>query len=292
MHPLPTNGVAGRAPHADALPFGKDDPLEAVLRMGRDATRVVAYALLCAVLVHTAFVVRAELIPLEMMLWARGVSREVHYRLYETYEIDLLKPLEPAPAPPAPEPVKEEPKEAPPPAPVKDVTTPPAAPAAARAGAVLTAAPDPDAPAVFDGFISGTSETFSGGASAANGTSDTAVRVKPGVSGVPGGTGTAPTGPAAVDRSRVANTAGSRDWNCPFPAEADVDQIDQAFPSIQVTVRADGSPERAVIVSDPGHGFGRAAVSCAMRQRFEPALDRDGSAIPGLTKAIRVRFER
>jgi hypothetical protein len=31
---------------------------------------------------------------------------------------------------------------------------------------------------------------------------------------------------------------------------------------------------------------------CAMQEHYEPAWDHDGNAIPGLTKSIRVRFER
>jgi len=57
-------------------------------------------------------------------------------------------------------------------------------------------------------------------------------------------------------------------------------------------VRADGTPEKVTVLSDPGHGFGRAATRCAMLQHFDAALDHDGNAIPGLTKSLRVRFER
>ncbi len=301
MHSFSRNGVAHGEP-ALAYPAGPHragvgarDPLEAVLEMGRDASRIVSYALLGAVLLHAGLVVRAEIIPLEFMNWSRYIGREVHYRLYETYEIDLLKPPEPPPPPPPdePEPPKPEPKEPPPPVQVKEVV-PAAAPAAARAGAVLTAAPEPEAPVNFDGIISGTGETFAGGTTSVSGTSDTAVRGRAvAAGGVPGGTGKAAVGPAvAVDRSRVAGVAGSKDWNCPFPPEADSEQIDQAFPTIQVAVRADGTAERVTVLSDPGHGFGRAATRCAMQQRYETALDRDGNAIPGLTKSLRVRFER
>ena len=270
------------------------DPLGAVLELGHRASRVVVYALLGALLLHGAAVARAEIIPIELMSWTRMIGREVHYRLFETYEVDLLKPPEATPPPPEPEPEpeKETPKEPLLPVPVKEVV-PAAAPAAAKAGAVLTAPANPDEPANFDGIISGTGETFAGGSTAAGGTSDTAVRVKPAAAGgVPGGTGTAPSGPAAVDRSRVAGISGSKDWNCPFPPEADSEQIDQAFPTIQVAVRADGSPERVTVISDPGHGFGRAATRCAMLQHYNTALDREGNAIPGRTKSISVRFER
>jgi protein TonB len=296
MQSLSRNGVA----HAElgargVLVASSHEPLDAVLDMGRDASRIVFYALLGAFLFHGAIVLRAEVIPIEMMNWSRAVGREVHYRLFETYEVDLLKPVA-APIPvkePEPEPVKEQPKEPPPPVPVKEVA-PAAAPAAAKAGAVLTAPEKPDEPANFDGIISGTGETFAGGNTSINGTSDTAVRAKPAASGgVPNGTGTAPVGPAvAVDRSRTAGVSGSKDWNCPFPPEADSEQIDQAFPTIQVSVRADGTPEHVTVLSDPGHGFGRAATRCAMQQHFDSALDRDGKPVPGLTKSLRVRFER
>jgi protein TonB len=277
-------GPGGPRPFGGKAPPQRE-PLNAVLELGRNASRLVVYALIGAMLLHAAAIVRAEVIPIEMM----------NYRLFETYEIELLKPpaLPPTPPEPEPEPVKETPKEPPPPAIIKE-TVPAAAPAAAKAGAVLTAPPDPDAPANFDGIISGSGETFAGGNTGVNGTSDTAVRTKPlAAGGVPGGTGTAKTGPvSAVDHTRVAGVSGSKDWNCPFPPEADSEQIDQAFPTIQVAVRADGSPERVTVLSDPGHGFGRAATRCAMQQRYSAAMDHDGNPIPGLTKSISVRFER
>jgi protein TonB len=299
MASLSQNGVAHVAVGEGALAgyggrvMAMRDPLDAVLELGRNASRVASYAVLCALLFHTAFVVRAEVIPLEMMNWSRMVGREVHYRLFEVYEIELQKPPEAPIPPPPPVEEKEEAKPPPPPVAVKQVA-PAAAPAAAKAGAVLTAQPDPDAPANFDDIISGTGETFAGGETSLNGTSDKAVRGKPAASGgVPGGTGVAPTGPAvAVDRSRPAGISGSKDWNCPFPPEADSEQVDQAFPTIQVSVRSDGTPEHITVLSDPGHGFGRAAIRCAMMQRYETALDRDGNPIAGLTKSLRVRFER
>ena len=286
------NGQVALAYDLGTLP---PEPLDAVLDLGHRASHMVTGALIGAFILHAALVARAAVIPLDFMNWSRDIGHDIHYRLFETYEVELFKP--PAvPLPthtPEPEPVKEvAPRPPPAPVAVKDLE-PPAAPAAAQAGAVLTADPDPDAPANFDGIISGTGETFAGGATSLAGTSTTAVHTMPvAVGGVPGGTGKAATGPAAVDRSRVASVAGSKDWNCPFPPEADSDQIDQAFPTIQVAVRADGTPERVTVLSDPGHGFGRAATKCAMMQRFDPALDRDGNPIPGLTKSLRVRFER
>jgi periplasmic protein TonB len=298
MQSLSSNGVARghKGPHvafpvaaSTALGAGRD-PLDAVLEMGRNASRIAAVAMLCALLVHAAAITRAALIPIDFMHWSQLVGRAIHERLTSTYEVDIEKPPELPPPPPAPEP-KEEPKDPPPPVVIKE-TVPAAAPAAAVAGAVLTAAPDKDEPVNFDGIISGSGETFAGGNTTANGTSTSAVTAKPGASGVPGGTGTAATGPRDVDRSRIAKLSGSSDWHCPFPSEADVEQIDQAFVIVQVATRADGSPERVTVLSDPGHGFGRAAQRCAMQERYEPAFDHDGNAIAGMTKSIRVRFER
>jgi periplasmic protein TonB len=300
MQSLSRNGVAhgGLALPHGALAFPAPragGALDAVLDLQRGAGRIITYALLGAFFLHAAAVIRAEIIPIEMMNWAHGIGREVHYRLFETYEVDLLKPPETKLPPPKeePPPEKEEPKPPPPPMRMKE-EPPAAAPAAAKAGAVLTAPANPDEPANFDGFINGTGETYAGGNTMANGTSDTAVRARPAASGgVPGGTGTAPTGPAvSVDKSRPAAVSGSTDWNCPFPPEADSEQIDQAFPTIQVAVAADGSPTHVTILSDPGHGFGRAAVRCAMQQHFSTALDHDGNPIAGMTKSVRVRFER
>jgi periplasmic protein TonB len=274
--------------------------MQAVLGLGRNARRVVTLALAAALLIHGTAVARAAVIPIELMRWSQAIGRAVHTRIMETYEIDLLK-TEPPPPPPVepPPPPKEEPKE---PAPVlpKEATKlnepPPAAAAAAKASAVLTQAPDPNEPVdLTNAFVTGNADTYAGGVTQATGTSNTAVygarTVAPG--GAPGGTGTVP-GPAGngPDRSRAASLAGSKDWKCDFPPEADVDQIDQAFVVVQVMTRADGQPDRVSILSDPGHGFARAARICAMKERYDPALDREGHAIAGSTKSIRIRFER
>jgi len=59
-----------------------------------------------------------------------------------------------------------------------------------------------------------------------------------------------------------------------------------------VMVRADGTPESVRVVADPGHGFGRAARQCAMRQRYEPAQDREGHTLAGTMPPINVTFRR
>ena len=113
--------------------------------------------------------------------------------------------------------------------------------------------------------------------------------------GTPGGRGTAapapPPPPPAEDKSRQVGLVGGASWNCPFPPEADADQIDQAVVSVQVTVRPDGSALSASVVSDPGHGFGRAARICALARRYLPALNRAGEPIVG-SNLVNVRFSR
>ena len=62
--------------------------------------------------------------------------------------------------------------------------------------------------------------------------------------------------------------------------------------TVRVTVRADGSVERASVIRDPGDGFGEAAVACALKTRFTPALNRAGEPIKAKSPPIKVRFTR
>ena len=61
---------------------------------------------------------------------------------------------------------------------------------------------------------------------------------------------------------------------------------------IRVVARSDGTVEAVTIVSDPGHGFGEAAASCARRTRFLPARASTGETIRATSPPIRVRFTR
>lgn len=96
---------------------------------------------------------------------------------------------------------------------------------------------------------------------------------------------------APVDRSRPASLVRKGDWACPWPAEAEAEQIDQAVVVIAVTVSETGRA-LSVDVRDPGYGFGREARRCAMREAYVPALDREGRPTTAVTKPIRVRFSR
>jgi protein TonB len=93
------------------------------------------------------------------------------------------------------------------------------------------------------------------------------------------------------DRSTTVSLEG-QSWTCPWPPEADSEQIDEQTVVIRVVVDPDGSAESAEIILEPGHGFGKAAVACALRTHFTPAHDRDGNAIRTRSPPIRVRFTR
>jgi protein TonB len=229
----------------------------------------------------------------ELFAWEREIREVISYRLSQ-YEVDLIKEAPPPPPPPPEEPQPEPERELAKPIPKDQPPAPPPPPA--EAGKVLTSDPDPNAPVdLTNSFVTGDADQYRGGTSSAKGTSKTAIYNPAAANtGVPGGTGTAPAPrPTKDDKSRAPGLLGGVDWSdCPFPGEADAEQIDQAFVLIQVKVKADGSPEAVSILQDPGHGFGREAKKCAMRKRYANGLDVDGNPVPGTTKPVRVRFER
>jgi protein TonB len=273
------------------------DPFAGVLDM--EPRLPLAAVIAVALLLHVAAAAGATAVALfsEMFRWNQGLTESVALRLGQTFDIEVDKP---APPPPPPDPPKEEPKPEPEPIakpePKEIKEEPPPPPAAAEAAKVLTQEPAKDEPLDFTGntFVQGTGSTYAGGTTQAGGTSKTAVYKTAAVAtGVPGGTGTAPVPVAPrIDRSRAAALSGSTDWDCPFPAEADAEQIDNSAVIIQVKVRPDGTAENVNVLQDPGHGFGREARKCAMRKRYNAAFDVDGNPIAGMTKQIRVRFSR
>jgi periplasmic protein TonB len=268
------------------------DPMSRVLATGPRIP--VAVTLAVAVFLHVGMGGGATAAAMfeDIFAWQRGVRDVIAYRLSQ-YEMEILK--EPPPPPPVeePKPEPEQPKPV-----VKDDTPPPPPPTPAEAAKVLTADPDPNGKVedLTNSFVTGSGSTYAGGTTSADGTSKTAVyNPAAAKTGVPGGTGTGPAPPPVRkdDKSRVPGLLGSVEWNdCPFPGEADAEQIDQAFVLIQVKVRPDGAPESVSVLQDPGHGFGREARKCAMRKKYAQGLDPDGAPIPGMTKPFRVRFER
>jgi protein TonB len=255
--------------------------------------RGVTIGILGALIVHVAGATEAARLANGLGGWARETRSSISAYFQRLYEVEMVN----APPPPPPQEEKQPEPEAPKPLAAAPKIAPreAPAPAPAQAGKILTQEADPDAPVDLtgQGFVTGNAESYAGGVTASSGTSKTAVHnlnAAPG--GVPGGTGTkpgpAPTGP---DLSSPPSITGT-DWDCPFPPEADVDQIDLQIVTVAVTVRADGTPENIRVVGDPGHGFGRAARACAMRQRFVPAKNREGHPIAGTLPAVKVRFTR
>lgn len=279
------------------------------MHFGSRATRVgliVGFSL--ATLSHAAFAGRALTAPVDMRMWAEQAREQIHEFLWATYDIEVVKPP-PEPEPEEPEevePEEAEPEEVEPePAPLPEAPPdepPPPPPPAAEAGKVLTAPEEPDAPLDMtgEGFVTGEGDEYVGGVTAAAGTGSAATyNTAASPTGKPGGTGTTtkapppPPKPKGPDRSRSATIGSGTNWSsCPFPPEADVDQIDYAVVTLAITVRPDGTPRSVRVMNDPGHGFGRAARMCALSKRYTPALNRKGKAIVGTTPPVRVTFTR
>lgn len=81
-------------------------------------------------------------------------------------------------------------------------------------------------------------------------------------------------------------------WACPWPEEADAQQVDEQTVVVRARVRSDGRAEGVEILSDPGFGFAEAARLCALRTRFEPARDARGRSVAASSPPIRVHFFR
>lgn len=100
---------------------------------------------------------------------------------------------------------------------------------------------------------------------------------------------------AAADRgaggARPVMLAGS-DWRCPWPSGAAASEKAVEIAVIRVVVNPDGTASAAEVLSDPGFGFGAAAVHCARSTRFIPALDRNGRLVRAQSPPIRVKFTR
>ncbi|HWZ88865.1 MAG TPA: energy transducer TonB [Polyangiaceae bacterium] len=274
-------------------PFGIN-PLGPVLELGERAVKIgVILGILGALLVHGAVGVKAAETLGQVHAFAVLVQAHIRERLHSQIDIDVT---EPPPPPPPPEPPPE-PKEIPTTAPAAPPPpgTPPPAPAAAEAGKVLTADPDPNEPVDLtgDGFVSGNGDRFAGGITASDGKSTHAVRD---LRAKPEGVGKAPPGPvssaAGSNLSRAAMPMGGA-WNdCGFPAEADIEGIDNAVVSLTVTVGPDGRAKSVTILKDPGNGFGQATRACAFRKQFAPALDLAGNPMTMSTAPFNVRFTR
>lgn len=279
------------------------DPMDRVLRMGRRAGVGLAVALLVAFVGQTA----ASAGTIEATLWGLGrwtgdVVGYVDRRLNSEFEVTLEEEKKPDPVVPKEEPKIEPKEEAPKPvaAPLAPTPPPQPIPKAAEASRVLTSNEPVLDLTDKNTIINGNNDEASHGAVARDGKGNEGADTK---NASPQGNTTAnvplpppqapPPGPPPPDRSRAASLASKDGWSwCPFPAEADAAQIDEAVVTLQVIVAPDGKPRRVSVVADPsGNGFGREATRCAMRVRYNTGLDRAGNPIEG-TVTFNVRFSR
>lgn len=293
----PDQSLVGSAGPMKANARGEQPPFIYVQGLEALGTRRFALALAVALSLHLMMAFRGIVTLKEVGDFARTVRDSVQAQVRQS--IDVMVEPEPEP-PPEPEPEPEPPAEPEPPPPVPQppaekppptAQPEPPAPAAAQAGRVLTAEPDPDEPLDLtgDAFVQGNADFYAGGVTASKGTATQAVRnVQARADGVVGGVGTAPA--SAVDRSRPA-APQQRNWNCPFPPESDIEQINYQNVTVSVTVSAAGKPLDVKVLSNGGFGFGPAAQRCALSKVFLPALDREGNPIT-TTIPIIVNFER
>jgi protein TonB len=302
---------AGAGTPALALPPGvhlsarrsDEDPLAPVFVLGDRAVQVGAViGVTIALLLHGYASVRAVTALFDMRRFAEGMHSAMHEYFWAQYEVDLTPKKAPEEKPPEKEPEPE--VVLPQPAPRAhaapkddDPYEPPPAPA--QAAKVITAPSDPDEPLDFtgDGFVSGDGTGLGYGMVSGKGRSATPTySPHASNSGVQGGQGTSaappPPPPAGPDRTRAPSLAGGTSWDCPFPGEADAEQIDHAIAVIMVVVRPDGTPQSVKVVTDPGYGFGRQARICALGRKYTPGLDRDGNPVSKQTPPITVRFTR
>jgi protein TonB len=256
-----------------------NDPLDRIFDIGgKKAMRIMGGAIAMTLFFHGAAAARTALIHAEVISWTLHIDAVIDQKLRQEVDIETVTP-------PSKKIVEEEKRIEP--VPVTHMDQQPVA--AAKAAQIL--AQDDDKVLDFSDnvFTVGNSERYTGGATLSKGTNDKPPDTKKvedkGQQQAP------PPQIVAVDLSRTATLAGSGEWRCPFPPEADSDSVDEASAIIEVIVGATGKAQTASILQDPGHGFGREARACAMRESYVPALDKAGNPVAS-SKKFRVKFER
>jgi outer membrane biosynthesis protein TonB len=185
-----------------------------------------------------------------------------------------------------PKPKVKQPKAKPTPQPPEAKAPPPDVPEsepppAAQAAQVVAADKTAENQAAFN-IATGQGNAYAGGTTSASGTGKEANHT--GQVGTGTGTG--------VNHARGA-MARTRDWPCGWPPEAEDLDIEEAFATVRVSVRADGTVSDVQVLADPGHGFGRRAVQCVKTKvKFDTALDAAGHPIDGSTPPLKVSFLR
>jgi protein TonB len=242
----------------------------------------VRVAVLSSLGVHAALLLGA---------WRAGVSARNDPRANVPIEVSV----EPSVTPPEPERVPPPPEPARLPALARRASAPsprpsalPPLPSPSSGDTSSDPAPGPSAPVDLTGetLVLASTRSSGGGAGDSHGSGARAG------DGIGAALGTAPpAGSGTGDRSGAVSL-DEHSWACPWPHEADTQQIDEQTVVIKVIVAPDGRVESATVVSDPGHGFGEAAVACALHTRFTPARDPAGRAIRAESPPVLVRFTR
>jgi protein TonB len=213
--------------------------------------------------------------------WSAEMAALIHEAIAMERAVEVTPPP-PPPSPPPSAPVAEAPRivvsrSMRAPNTQQPRTTPPA-----QAGQLAAASAEP---ADFTGvaFIVGSGTSYAGGATTSSGTNRNPVLGAI----APGGTG------ASIIQTRARPVALDQSaWNCPWPAEADAEQVNEQTVVLRADVRSDGRADRVDVLSDPGFGFGGAARLCALRTCFEPARNGAGQPITAQSPPIRVHFFR
>jgi periplasmic protein TonB len=291
--PTQQNGTSrasvGRLAVTDGAAAFYDDPMSRVLGLDAHSGPLawLGYTL-AAIALFLGLIVGARVVTLLLESMNPPEAAEV----VPPQEIDVMKEDAPPP-PPVPEATEAKPEPvAPPPAAkaVHEAPPPPAAPA--QAAKVLAQEPDPNEPVDLTGntIVQGNADAYAGGTTAANGTSARAVRTITGPEGVAGGTAPPQAKPTPSACARAASVGGT-EWNAPFPPEADTAQVDEAYVTLQIDVRPDGTASAVRVLTDPGNGFGREARRYALAQHYPSAIGNDCQPIAGTVK-FRVHFSR
>jgi len=231
-----------------------------------------------------------------LALWVSPPASRSLPRPSPHLEISLEEPAELIPPPLPPAPLAASPTSSRPLA--RRATARPAARAVsaepAPAARVLAREPRADEPVDLTGavFVAGTAPAppYPGGTLSATGTSASAGAGRA-ARGQPASATSDSPGGGPSDRSRPVSLPSDR-WSCPWPSEAEPLSIDAQTVVIRVIARSDGTVEAVTVLSDPGHGFGEAASSCARRARFLPARASNGQAVRAPSPPILVRFSR
>jgi protein TonB len=284
-----TNGVHVALPlaGADGTVMVFDDPLTKVLGLDAQTSGAAAWIRYYVGALLLLFLLSVAAQTVTRLLAATNVAAAA-----PPQEIDVVVDEPPPPPPPEPE-AKPEQSPAPIKAAPREATPTPPAPAPAQAAKVLTREPDPNEPVDLTGdtIVTGNADSYAGGITASNGTGATAVR---GLAAAKGAATEAPPAPPppppGPDRSRKASI-GAKEWNVPFPAEADTAQIDEAYVVLQLDIQADGTVSAVRVLTDPGNGFGREARRYALTLKIPAALDHDGNPIAS-SVTTKVHFTR